>query len=228
MEIVNPLAQNEGIECSAVVFFMALITPYHLHSFHDRVCLHKESFLMTGYKNIILNFIIYSSTLLWLFIYDFIKYYLYLNNINIKSDIAIGISIDFFSITMIVIPFILNHVKSKIKKIIIGILYFCFSTYTFFPYYPYKWIYFSFGTVCFFYFIETFISFLTLKSIKEILSVWLVFLSIFVIIFIFVLLFWKGLINSYLFFLLKYLVVGYLSIIFLCIFRDRKVIIKRR
>ena len=111
--------------------------------------------------------------------------------------------------------------------IIIGILYFCFSTYTFFPHYPYKWIYFSFGTVCFFYFIETFISFLTLKSIKEILSVWLVFLSIFVIIFIFVLLFWKGFINSYLFFLFKYLVVGYLSIIFLCIFRDRKAIIKR-
>ena len=44
MEIVNPLAQNEGIECGAVVFFMALITPCHLHSFHDRVCLHKESF----------------------------------------------------------------------------------------------------------------------------------------------------------------------------------------
>ena len=40
---------------------------------------------MTGYKNIILNFIIYSSALLWLLIYDFIKYYLYLNNINIKN-----------------------------------------------------------------------------------------------------------------------------------------------
>ena len=183
---------------------------------------------MTGYKNIILNFIIYSSALLWLLIYDFIKYYLYLNNINIKSDIAIGISIDFFSIIIIVIPFIINHVKIKIIKIIIFILYFCFSTYTFFPYYPYKWIYFSFGTVCFFYFIETFISFLTLKSIHEILSVWLVFLSIFVIIFIFVLLFWKGLFNSYLFFLLKYLVIGYLSIFFLCIFRDKKVIIKGR
>lgn len=177
-------------------------------------------------KNIILNFIIYSSALLWLLIYDFIKYYLYLNNINIKSDIAIGISIDFFSIIIIVIPFIINHVKIKIIKIIIFILYFCFSTYTFFPYYPYKWIYFSFGTICFFYFIETFISFLTLKSIKEILSVWLVFLSIFVIIFIFVFLFWKGLINSYLFFLLKYLVVGYLSIIFFYIFKDTKAVIK--
>ncbi len=27
MEIVTPLAQNEGIECGAVVFFMALIIP---------------------------------------------------------------------------------------------------------------------------------------------------------------------------------------------------------
>ena len=70
-------------------------------------------------KSIIINFIIYSATLLWLLTYDFLKYFLYLYNINIKNDIAIGISIKLFTIIIMLISFIINHVKSLKTKFLI-------------------------------------------------------------------------------------------------------------
>lgn len=172
-------------------------------------------------KSIIINFIIYSATLLWLLTYDFLKYFLYLYNINIKNDIAIGISIKLFTMIIMLISFIINHVKSLKTKFLIIFLYLCFSTYTFFPHNPYKWLYFSFGTFFYFYFLYTFISFLSLKKTKEILGVLFIFISIFILILVVILFFWKELISLYLCFLLKYLIIGCLLILLLSIFLSK-------
>lgn len=166
-------------------------------------------------KNTILNFIIYSSTLLWLLIYDFIKYFLNSYGINFKRDISIGITINLLSIIIIILSFVIIYVKLKKIKAIFFILYFFLSSYIFFPQNPYKWIYFSFGTIVFLILLNTFISLINLKKINELLCVWFLFISIFIIILIIILLFWKNVIHSYLLFLLQYLLIGYLVIFIL-------------
>lgn len=181
-------------------------------------------------KIILINFIIYSFTILWLVVYDFLNYYLHLNNANVRNDISIGISIKILSLFILIISLVIHNIKQKKIKVLIIILYFCFSSYLLLPQNPYKWLFFSFGTIVYFYFLDIFISLLSLKNNKEIIIVCFAFISIFLSLFIILSFFLPQLINSYLLLLFKYYFIGYLliTVVFIVLSKIKKLLKKNK
>lgn len=154
----------------------------------------------------IINVLIaYSSTTLWLLIYNFLFDYLSANGIRCRAGISLGILIHSLVIIIIALSLLISILNKRQLKILINIVYMIYSSLQLLPHYPYRWLYFSIGTCIFLYILDTFLTFLKIKrSFKESIFNYTLLLAMYIFIFILNFVYRQAKIMEMLVFFLKY------------------------